>query len=681
MGVLSDLSGTVMVKGFETYLTAYPLPKSEVYVFARTWYAAEMERPGSVWTHSLLLRSADVAQVEHPSILLPIFRRPPKAEFDLQTYEEPLTLTLGDSSRSADDRQYDPEVVAGILGSLYGQDGPVYLVSSDAEHFEPLLLDLWAQQWPRLRRTFTFCSGALEPRSLRRRSLDLQVVPRPRARSEGVTIGLDGVGTLANDEDWPALVIKDLHARERTPLRSFLRRFGVGVAEMRQGFGALAATFDLIDSDASLLELVTHIGSSFPNPSDAAKLKEVLFTATRMPSLVADEHVVTVLAETPYATSFSDEQTGLPLRLRRLAAEAPDRLLGVLMGLQSRPRSAAAQRVVEMGVAALGPAYLVDLVRAEPLWLGEVLPLQPTIVAHEGFWSLPSYIRADALGIAASTWGRDADLWKSVAGTLTHCDAEAVEQVLRYTGSVMVHALLDTLETESSNENLPLWWVTLDERSAELVSWLAEHPNPGRRSRTVLAHALDPDAEEVRELGVRPWSKVGEEADALRAREDDHRQLAFVLALSLWSTDSEAERLARLIFPHVHSLTAGNQLAERSWKLLGRHRPLHGDPPSWDRCEWLRRRLVDAATSFGWSANTVASALPEHSARAQAVAYAERFPEGRGLAAALRATLPPPPSAPRRTPETKSRPTRSPEKKPAKKPKKGSKPKRRFGLF
>src|SRR3990172_1339558 len=75
MLVLSDMSGPSMQPGFDEYLTGYPLPGSEFFVLAKTWYAPEMQRPGCVWTHSLLIPRAQVSNVT-TACLLEMFRRP-----------------------------------------------------------------------------------------------------------------------------------------------------------------------------------------------------------------------------------------------------------------------------------------------------------------------------------------------------------------------------------------------------------------------------------------------------------------------------------------------------------------------------------------------------------------------------------------------------------------------------
>ena len=79
---LTDMSGSRMVDGFEEYVSGYPVPGEECYAFVRTWYAPEMERPGCVWSHVLILRNSDLPTISDSDQLLPLFRRPQEGEFD-----------------------------------------------------------------------------------------------------------------------------------------------------------------------------------------------------------------------------------------------------------------------------------------------------------------------------------------------------------------------------------------------------------------------------------------------------------------------------------------------------------------------------------------------------------------------------------------------------------------------
>lgn len=64
------------VDGDTSYITAYPLNHSGLYVIAKSWYAEEMKRPGCVWTHSLILNLNDIDDDFNFLFLQQLFRRP-----------------------------------------------------------------------------------------------------------------------------------------------------------------------------------------------------------------------------------------------------------------------------------------------------------------------------------------------------------------------------------------------------------------------------------------------------------------------------------------------------------------------------------------------------------------------------------------------------------------------------
>ena len=81
MDILSDWTGYQDGRDDSSYITGYPLKDSPCYVVAKSWYAYEMERPGCVWTHSLLLNLDDIDKNFDFRLLLTYFKRPVKNEY------------------------------------------------------------------------------------------------------------------------------------------------------------------------------------------------------------------------------------------------------------------------------------------------------------------------------------------------------------------------------------------------------------------------------------------------------------------------------------------------------------------------------------------------------------------------------------------------------------------------
>ena len=159
MLVLSDLLTTMQLAGGASYLTGYPLRGASRYVLARTWAAGVGYRPGSVWTHSLILDYQALALI--PDLLsLQLLHSEPTSQslrqFSTQIDFRPTSIAHGTVENG-------PRA-AHALTQLYG-DCPanrILLPSVNFETDELLALALWRQMWPSLRRDFSFLTGTGE---------------------------------------------------------------------------------------------------------------------------------------------------------------------------------------------------------------------------------------------------------------------------------------------------------------------------------------------------------------------------------------------------------------------------------------------------------------------------------------------------------------------------------------
>ena len=171
---LSDMSGPSMVPGFDFYVTGYPVFEAGCYALAATWYAPEMERPGCVWTHTLLIDFSHLAAVEDLRALQAYFVRP-RLGGDFSSYQQPIAAHLDVDGPVA---RFHNIPSMRLLQALYTQDDAVLCSIENAAQPLDFLLQIWSQQWPKLRRSFKFCTGALSPRRLKAAEFDLQFFPR-----------------------------------------------------------------------------------------------------------------------------------------------------------------------------------------------------------------------------------------------------------------------------------------------------------------------------------------------------------------------------------------------------------------------------------------------------------------------------------------------------------------------
>lgn len=95
MSTLSDWTGyRGSTEEDDNYLSVYPLPCGKYMAFAKTWYAKEMERPGCVWTHTLLVPVECFTGNFDIRNLLKFFRRPEVEQYVM--YNEALIIDSED---------------------------------------------------------------------------------------------------------------------------------------------------------------------------------------------------------------------------------------------------------------------------------------------------------------------------------------------------------------------------------------------------------------------------------------------------------------------------------------------------------------------------------------------------------------------------------------------------------
>lgn len=111
MATLSDWTGyRGLTDEEDNYLTVYPLPSRKYMAFAKTWYADEMERPGCVWTHTLLVPIDNFKSSFDIRNLSMFFKRPTENEYE--EYNKTLEID------SADVCEYDEQPIFSKLDSV-----------------------------------------------------------------------------------------------------------------------------------------------------------------------------------------------------------------------------------------------------------------------------------------------------------------------------------------------------------------------------------------------------------------------------------------------------------------------------------------------------------------------------------------------------------------------------------
>jgi hypothetical protein len=273
--VQSDLSGSNVDESFKNYITGYPL--SSHYALSKTWYADEMRRPGCVWTQTFLIAFADLGKIPDLSQITKYFKRPIKDQYE--EYSSPIVLERAELENT--EEVIEKSVLnTKILSAVYEKyDRTILLPSNTSKQFESVILQLWSNQWPRLRRNFYFCTGALSLKSLDGREFDLQVVPRRNILSiekQTQKAFVVDVTNLNNQiEGWISL----LYNSNKNSLRRFLWLYGSDVIGNRKNLIPLLQIYGETLNRKSDFQVVNElIYNSFSSQSEAVRLKGEVYS-------------------------------------------------------------------------------------------------------------------------------------------------------------------------------------------------------------------------------------------------------------------------------------------------------------------------------------------------------------------------------------------------------------------
>lgn len=156
MKMLSDWSEYSGIKD-NSYITTYPLLDGRHYVVAKSWYADDMERPGCVWTHSLILDLNNLDEKFDFRSLMRLFKRPIKGDYS--SYSDVIRYTAFPLSGVT--KTFQEDVLVWLYSNLIENKGPmVYRVEQDSSYYQGLILLLLQYLPLGFCKNVVLCSGS-----------------------------------------------------------------------------------------------------------------------------------------------------------------------------------------------------------------------------------------------------------------------------------------------------------------------------------------------------------------------------------------------------------------------------------------------------------------------------------------------------------------------------------------
>ena len=624
MATLSDLSGHSLVADFNEYLTGYPLPEVGAYAFSKTWYAPEMPRPGCVWTHSLLIPFARLGNAQSLHTFVGLFNRPNRDNYS--AFEMPQSIKVIDehldhfwpSNRNL-------EKLGDVLRKLYeSPERPVLVPLTSPRWAERSFLDIWSQQWPRLRRTFTFCTGAISPRHMDGRWFDLQGIPEKRteemihSNENAVIARLEPKTPTIEVGRWYKLAMTDIF-EETSPFRDFLFEFGAEAGGGRRDFVGMTNLYlalnDPIDNPANMV--LEALETVFPDSTLGVKFKTRLLDGTIGGYVLGRPDFTLRLLLEASEKLFCLERR----KINEVAQRAVDRDSYTVMEMIESvyEKNTNPSPVILAAVAdALRPE---DLVRSSAFRNALLLlaSCRPLLLAHDALRKEPKrdeilldYLNSSSIlkhetSVVLAQWLKEKNFDTLLLGAQS-------------SPTIVIPGVLDILSSPSKGleHSLPIGeLVHLCEVDAtEAEEWLGQNMRRLHQEELSLevvacvVVAIEIDSIPIKNNNVEDW-------EYLLSNHDD---LDYVLAKAVYVKlfchamklrGRSGARIATAAFPHLYRLLMDGKFAYAEWYAL--QEESMGFRWDWNQCRRLAEGLIDQFKAHKWPKKYFSGMLAKHS--------------------------------------------------------------------
>lgn len=593
--MLSDLAPGLNLPAGKGYWTGMPLRLAKAYALMYTWLAPEMSRPGCVWTHALIISFADMARFADLSELMGQVQRP-IIENGFDKYTIPLILT---PATLTDEAPYPASMnVAGIrrvIRSIYSENGTGRLLAQPGE-LDGSIFSVWSQQWPRLRRIFSFRTAVSSAEVLTGKNEFMLTVQLGNER-EVMNAAMNEDEPL---EPWEIIANDNILKPHNTDYRRFLWRYGSDLRAGRTRFKFLTEIYSVTRSrplrGEALWQVMNKIAKILPAADDGHMLKSDLVSGSKY-SLLPFIDPIDLLAfyfgypATSKLPPLSDEifdaiHEGWESRSEEILAIAE---------IAVTQDSAQGEKFLDRLATVANPTTFLALTQDKPKLRRKFLLSTPTLLDSDDLIKING---KELLEFIAYIPDDDLALADRLLRRLLVIDDECIaREMIRRFSSSSVAAIVAAIEASCLHETSPVpngWVNAFHGQSSLLLSGQVIEQSRSTAALAVFSAIFGFAQADVLHIDPVPWITGLKNARDNVCGYDRIRFLVFLLGLALKQPITGSEALFEISFETVHEKLRSGDLG---WDLVGElsnFLPSIGCFSNWDYCLRLRIAVVDS---------------------------------------------------------------------------------------
>ena len=489
-----------------SYLTIYPLKKSGYIVVAKSWYANEMERPGCVWTQSLLVKIDEIEQEFNFEELLDVFRRPERDKYDMYTL--PIQVKSEDFRATPLVSSISAGNVGGLLKLLSQKtQGASYRVEMPSIEYQKLVLRLIQYLPTEMLRETSVCSGTLLQRRINGHPFSLQFTPQ--------TDKLLASSKIDVDDDifrfWSESVYDDLRSLFKL-IRLFSKDIGDSTERLKAAISLICLLLQTYQEgkDVKMETILDVILSAFPEKEDGMTVKQNFLRQSVTKLFCTESHFIYLLCTIQMEDAFDYDSIDFHGRvLAYKKTEGIDEYVSLLVDLSNADYlNEEGKSLLTNSLDGLAKEEIVALINKDWSLFKSIVTLNNEVLAGDFWLELlpPQFLSLFAIFQKNVPDGFDA--WDKLYKKLLTIDTFIADNILSEFVSRIEEYVAIALDQWNAPQKVPVNKIILNQCMKQyslVIMWMGKQASINSDIRVAVKRSITPDETTVVSMGSVPW--------------------------------------------------------------------------------------------------------------------------------------------------------------------------------
>lgn len=598
MSVLSDWTGFRNELGEDSYMTFYPLSNGEKYAFAKTWYADEMERPGCVWTHTLIVDLKDMDRNFDFRVLNDYFRRPQKDEYDF--YQHKIEIDNFETRYSnVVFSMFDDTSLLVLYLLLLGNNKNLFIYMDKDQRAYVALCFYLLQYLPLdILKWVSMSTGSISRRKLGSEEFSIQF-------TDNITnISLSNApwnGKIAKENFTNGLLyIFEQSKKENDTFPSLIRLFREDIKDEKEKLFAFAMLMKELDTAlnekvggkeyANVLSLLEEY---FPKQNEGIRLKSN-FLSEKISSLYGtEEDYLFQIASLKNDSFLYPEETQFESRLMELDKDDHASYIDLITKIAAlaHPNDTACKALL-YAINNMEEQELLNLIDKE--W-EKLLPFLSSNdrFFESGMWLKFSNDKFNTIFLLFSQKLFDKFIyWDGLLNKAIDAEtlvSEDVSKKIIEKAKDAVSIIFEAANSGSHHFVSPSLLQACLLKKQDIFIWMNSQETINERVERFLLYKIEPNDYDLKSNSSSVWK-------AFLNQDNENKNIDFYIYLYIlahnWH-DVIAIEMLKHSFYHIYIALSKNQLDEKYWNRISCFTSISYFIDKWDKCKILSRGLVD----------------------------------------------------------------------------------------